>query len=417
MFTSFSTALSALSAHSTAIDVVGNNLANLNTPGFKTSVVSFHDLVTQSLGAGLGETQVGFGVGRPITIRQFSQGAIQSSNGALDAAIQGDGFFVVKDDSGALLYTRGGNFQVDKAGNLLTSTGERIQGWTTLDPTTGAVITSGAISDITVPIGTLKAPTPSTQFSFDLNLNAAASAGPPATTFSTAIEVYDSLGASHVVTVQFTKTATANEWDYSITVPDADLTAAFTPVTGTITFDANGTLTSPTATDTMPQIDITGLANGANDMSLTWNLYDGLLPRMTQYSQPSSVSANAQNGSPAAQLVRVGLANGGQILAQYSNGEQAVVGQVAMASIRNPESLIAMGNNNYQLSARSALPAIGLPGTGGRGSILGGAVEYSTVDIAKEFTNLIVLQRGYQANTRVVTAVDELSQETINLKR
>ncbi len=417
MFTSFSTALSALSAHSTAIDVVGNNLANLNTPGFKTSVVSFHDLVTQSLGAGLGETQVGFGVGRPTTIRQFSQGAIQSSSGALDAAIQGDGFFIVEDDSGALLYTRGGNFQCDKAGNLLTSTGERIQGWTTLDPTTGEVITSGAISDITVPIGTLKAPTTSTLFSFDLNLNASASAGPPADTFSTAIEVYDSLGSSHVITVQFTKTATANEWDYSVTVPDADLTAAFTPVTGTITFDANGTLTSPAVTDTMPQIDITGLADGASDMSLTWNLYDGLMPRMTQYSQPSSVSANAQNGSPAAQLVRVGLSNGGEILAQYSNGEQAVVGQVAMASVRNPESLIAMGNNNYQLSARSALPAIGLPGTGGRGSILGGAVEYSTVDIAKEFTNLIVLQRGYQANTRVVTAVDELSQETINLKR
>ena len=193
--------------------------------------------------------------------------------------------------------------------------------------------------------------------------------------------------------------------------------AAFTPVTGTLTFDSGGKLTSPAITDTMPQIDITGLSDGASDMSLTWSLFSGTTPRMTQYSQPSSVSANAQNGSPAAQLTRVGLSNGGQILAQYSNGEQSVVGQVAMASVRNPESLLAVGNNNYQLSARSALPAIGLPGTGGRGSILGGAVEYSTVDIAKEFTNLIVLQRAYQANTRVVTAVDELSQETINLKR
>ena len=417
MFTSFSTALSALSAFSTAIDVVGNNLANLNTTGFKTSAVTFHDLVTQSLGAGLGETQVGFGVNRPTTIRQFSQGAIQTSNGALDAAIQGDGFFVVKADSGALLYTRGGNLQVDKAGNLLTSTGERVQGWTEINPATGEVNTSGAISDITVPIGTMKAPTTSTSFSFDLNLNASATAGPPADTFSTAIEVYDSLGTSHVVTVEFTKTATANEWDYSMTVPDADLTTAFTPVTGTLTFDSGGKLTSPAITDTMPQIDITGLSDGASDMSLTWSLFSGTTPRMTQYSQPSSVSANAQNGSPAAQLTRVGLSNGGQILAQYSNGEQSVVGQVAMASVRNPESLLAVGNNNYQLSARSALPAIGLPGTGGRGSILGGAVEYSTVDIAKEFTNLIVLQRAYQANTRVVTAVDELSQETINLKR
>jgi flagellar hook protein FlgE len=152
-------------------------------------------------------------------------------------------------------------------------------------------------------------------------------------------------------------------------------------------------------------------------MSLTWSLFNGATPRLTQYSQASSVSANAQNGSAAAQLTRVALSDGGQILAQYSNGEQAVLGQVAMASVRNPESLISVGSNNYQLSARSALPAIGLPGTGGRGSILGGAIEYSTVDIAKEFTNLIVLQRGYQANTRVVTTVDELSQETINLKR
>src|SRR6266849_4905791 len=130
MITSFSTALSALSANTTAIDVTGNNLANLNTPGFKANIVSFHDLVTQSLGAGLGETQVGFGVGRPTTVRQFSQGAIQSSPGPLDAAIQGDGFLVVRDASGAVLYTRGGNLQVDKSGNLLTATGERVQGWT-----------------------------------------------------------------------------------------------------------------------------------------------------------------------------------------------------------------------------------------------------------------------------------------------
>ena len=128
MFTSFSTALSALNATATAVDVVGNNLANLNTPGFKTNVVYFRDLVTQSLGAGLGETQVGFGTGRPLTIRQFTQGAIQSSTGLLDAAVQGDGFFVTKNAQGNTLYTRAGNFQVDDSGNLKTNTGERVQG-------------------------------------------------------------------------------------------------------------------------------------------------------------------------------------------------------------------------------------------------------------------------------------------------
>lgn len=411
MFTSFSTALSALSAHSTAVDVVGNNLANMNTPGFKASTVSFHDLVTQSLGAGLGETQVGFGVGRPVTLRQFSQGAIQTSPGPLDAAIQGDGFLVVKDSAGQTLYTRGGNLQVDKSGLLLTATGERLQGWTEVN---GVLNTNGAIGDIVVPVGTVRAPLASTEFSFDMNLNAAAATGD---TFQASIEVFDSLGASHVITVTFTKTATANEWNYSISVPAADTTAPTPPVTGTLTFNSQGKLTNPPAAGPMPSINITGFVNGAANMTLTWQLYDKSTPRLTQYTQPSAISANAQDGSPAAQLIRVGLADGGRVLAQYSNGQQQVVGQLAMASIRNPESLIAVGNNNYQLSARSALPAIGLPGTGGRGTILGGAVEFSNVDIAREFTQLIVLQRGYQANAKVVAVVDDLSQETINLKR
>jgi flagellar hook protein FlgE len=414
MSTSFSTALSALAAHATAIDVVGNNLANLNTTGFKASTVSFHDLVTQSLGAGLGETQVGFGVGTPVTLRQFSQGAIQSSGGPLDAAIQGDGFFVVRGLAGEQLYTRGGNFQVDTQGNLVTATGERLQGWTTVGNTLN---TNNPIGDITVPVGALKAPVVTTRFSVDLNLNAAAAAGPPPDQFSTSLEVFDSLGMSHVITVTFTKTANANEWDYTLAFPDADLTAPGTPVTGTLVFDANGQMITPAPTDPAPVLNAAGLSNGAADMSITWSLFNGPTPRLTQFAQPSATSALEQNGSAAANLVRVGLADGGKILAQYSNGQQVVVGQMAMATIRNPESLLAVGNNNFQLSARSALPAIGLPGTGGRGTVLGGAVEASTVDIAREFTNLIVYQRGYQANARMVTTVDELSQETINLKR
>lgn len=420
MFTSFSTALSALSAHSTAVDVVGNNLANLNTPGYKASVVSFRDLVTQSLGAGLGETQVGFGTGRPFTVRQFTQGAIQSSTGLLDAAIQGDGFFVARDNQGAVLFTRAGNFQVDAAGNLLTLTGERVQGWT--EDANGKVDPNGAIGSIVVPVGTLKAPMATTRFSMDLNLNAAAQNGQPEGTFSSPIEIVDSLGASHILTITFTKSATANTWDYSVTIPGADVGA--TTLTselakGTISFDSSGKLSSPAATSPTVDIPITGLVNGAADFSnLKWEMYSSNgTPHLTQYTQPSAVSANAQDGSAAASLIRVGLADGGKILAQYSNGQQRVVGQLAVAAIRNPESLIAVGNNSFQSSARTAIPAIGLPETGGRGKVIGGALEYSTVDIAREFTNLIVFQRGYQANSRVVMAVDELSQETINLKR
>lgn len=415
MFTSFSTALSALGAHTTAVDVVGNNLANLNTPGYKASVVSFSDLVTQSLGAGLGTTQVGFGVARPTTIRQFSQGAIQASSGPLDVAIQGDGFLVVKDpNTAAQLYTRGGNLQVNSAGQLVTATGFRVQGWNELN---GVLDTTQPVTDVIVPVGSLRTPVATKNISFDLNLDAAGTIGPPATTFSSSIEVFDSLGVSHVVSVQFEKTASPGEWDYSLTFPDADVSSPITPVTGTIQFDASGKLQIPDALTAPPSITITGLNSGASDMTVNWNLWNGLAPRLTQYSQPSAVAANAQDGFGAAQLIRVGIGDGGIVLAQYSNGQQVGVGRLAMCSVRNPESMIAVGNNNFQLSARSALPAIGVAGTGGRGQILGGSVEFSTVDIAREFTNLIVLQRGYQANARVVTAVDEISQETINLKR
>jgi flagellar hook protein FlgE len=421
MFTSFSTALSALAAHSTAVDVVGNNLANLNTPGYKTSVVYFRDLVTQSLGAGLGETQVGFGTGRPLTIRQFTQGAIQASTGLLDAAIQGDGFFVLRDSQNIQTYTRAGTFQVDNAGRMLTNTGERVQGWTEVDPTTGQVNTSGAVGDINIPVGSLKPPAVTTAFTVDLNLDASANVG-TASAFSTPIRVYDSLGGSHVLTMAFQKTA-PNEWQYDVFVPGEDV-ASGTPgtpyaipgATGTLTFGTDGRLTSPAAGSPIT-IDIADPSNGSSPMALSWDLYDAAAARITQFAQPSAASANHQDGSPTAKLDRVGLGDGGRILAQYSDGQQVVIGQVAMASIRNPESLVSVGNNNYMLSARSATPTIGLPGTGGRGSILGGAVEYSTVDIAREFTNLIVLQRGYQANSRVVNTVDELSQETINLKR
>lgn len=407
MYTSFSTALTALSAYAQAVDVVGNNLANLNTTGFKASTVAFSDLVAQQLGS----TELGFGVAKPTTIRQFSQGAIQSSSGALDAAIQGDGFMIVKDNASRQLYTRGGNLTVDKNGVLMTPKGHKVQGWAASG---GVLDTSGGIGDITVPVGSLRAPVATTALNFDLNLNSGAATGD---TFSSSVEVYDSLGVSHVVTVKFTKSATANQWNYAMSVPDADVSTPITPVTGSVTFNSSGALTSPLAATAPPQIVIGGLLSGAATLTVDWQLYKGTAPRLTQYAQPSAVSAMSQTGSPAAQLLRVAMADGGRIVAQFSGGPQVVVGQLAMAGIRNPESLLGVGDNNYLASPDTAPPAIGTSGTGGRGQIVGGAVEASTVDIAKEFTNLIVLQRGYQANTRVITTMNEISQETINLKR
>jgi flagellar hook protein FlgE len=422
MFTSFSTALSALNATSTAIDVVGNNLANMNTPGFKTSDVDFRNLVTQSLGSGLGETQVGFGTGLPLTVAQFTQGALETTNGLDDAAIQGSGFFVVNDPStGSIEYTRAGDFQVDKNGNLMTNSGQAVQGWTKIDPTTGQVDTTGAIGNITVPEGTLQPPTVTTTFSDSMNLDSAAAAD-STSTFTTPITVYDSLGNSHVLTLNFQKTG-ANQWSYDVTIPGSDVSGgtAGTPfdtgASGTLTFDSSGNLIDPPAGSPIT-VNITGLTDGAADMNLTWNLYSSSgAPLITQFAETSASSSNTQNGAPAAQLYQVSISDGGGIVADYTNGNKVTVGQIALAAIENPATLVAVGNNNYQLSSATATPSIGLPNTGGRGQVVGGSIENSTTDIATEFTRLIVYQRSYEANAHVVTTADQLSQDTINLIR
>jgi len=417
MFASFSTALSALDADSTAIDVVGNNLANLTTPGFKDSVVYFSDLMSAEM-AGDGQTQVGLGTAQPLTIQEFNQGAVQTSSGALDAAIQGNGFFIVQNSQGQTLYTRAGNFEQDASGNLVTPTGEDVQGWT-LNPATGAIDTSGPIGNIVIPQGTLTPPTTTTQFSMNLNLDATASGS--TATFSTPIQVYDSLGNTHTLTITFQNTG-ANQWSYAVTIPGADVTAgtagtpyAISGASGTLTFGSNGQLTSPAAGAPIT-FAIPGLTDGAADMNLTWNPYDdngnGLI---TQFAQASALSSSTQNGAAAAALDSVSMGNGGQVLAEYSDGTQVAVGQVAMANIGNPQSLESVGNNEYQISALSQTPVVGMPGTGGRGDIVGGAIEGSTVDIGTEFTNLIVYQRAYQAASQVVTTADQLSQQTINM--
>jgi flagellar hook protein FlgE len=418
MFNVFSTALSALDATSTAIDVVGNNLANMDTTGFKGSNMAFSDLISQSIGSN-GGTQVGFGTAQPLTIQDFSQGAIQSETSPLDAAIQGNGFFITQNANGNTLYTRDGTFQVDNSGNLVTATGAAVQGWTALDAS-GNIDTSGLVGNITLSSGALKPPVATTAMTVSLNLNSTATAD-ATSSFSTPVTVYDSLGSSHVLTVDFQKTG-SNTWSYQATVPGADVTAgtAGTPfdipnASGTLTFDATGQLTSPAAGSPIV-IAIPGLSDGAADMNVTWNPYSsagaGLI---TQFGQASASSASTQNGEAAAELVSVNIADGGAVVANYSDGVQTTVGQVAIASIGNPNTLVSTGNNNYALTAATDIPSVGVPGTGGRGSVAGSALEASNVDLATQFTNLIQFQRSYEANAHVVTTADQLSQDTINL--
>jgi flagellar hook protein FlgE len=423
MFNTYSTALSALSADSTAIDITGNNLANLNTPGYKASEVQFHDLMATTMGGGTGAAQIGMGVGPAGSYRNFMQGTITNTGNPTDTAIQGDGFYVVQNSSGQQLYTRAGNFQFDDSGNLLTATGENVEGWNAVN---GVVNPSGAIGNISIPVGGVMAATPTTTMSFSMNLNSEAGTTGTGSTFSAPIQVIDSQGSTHTLTATFTKTGT-NKWGYSIAIPSADLSAASsTPLaTGTLTFDGSGQISSPAATTdpttgvvTPPSIDvkIAGLADGASDMDITWNLADATgKSSITQLAQASAVSGTDQNGVAAGTISKVSIENGGLVVAQYSNGKQAVVAQLAMASIRNPQSLLAVGNNELAATPDTAPAVIGAAGTGGRGQIVAGSLEASTVDIATEFTNLLTYERGYQAASRVITTTDQLTQETVNL--
>ena len=412
---SFSIALSGLNAASTALNVVGNNLANLNTTGFKSSAALFHDLMASLEGS----AQVGGGVSTPLTQRDFSQGSIQLAGGAFNAAIEGNGFFMVHDSSGHTLYTRAGDFHLDANGNLVTSTGEFVQGW---NATGGVVNSSGAVGNVAVPANALANPSATTAFTMNLNLDASAVNGAASGTFSAPIQVIDSLGNTHTLTVTFTKQTAANSWKYEIFAPGEDLASgtAGKPTsvgTGTLTFDASGKLTSPAPPNPI-SVTVTGLADGAADLKMNWNIYDSSSKsQLSQFASASALSGSSQDGIAAAQVTQVAVANGGQIVAQYSNGARLVVGQLAMASISNPDSLVAVGNNNFQLGAGSATPVVGASGTGSRGTIEAGALEASNVDIAQEFTNLIVYQRSYQANSRVITTLDELTQDLLNMKR
>jgi flagellar hook protein FlgE len=419
MSSTFSIALSGLKAQSQAINTTGNNLANMNTDGFKGSAVNFKDLFSEFLGVSSG-FQTGLGVSPPISSQLFTQGAIQSSLSGLAAAVQGDGFFVVKSPANQQLFTRDGNFQLDSAGVLRTQTGETVQGW--MATPGGAINTSGIPGDIALPSGAILPPVATQSFSMNANLDASAAIG---TTFSQPLTVVDSLGNTHDLTINFNKTA-INTWSYDATIPGEDLAAGTpgTPVsllaagTHQVVFNTDGTIDSALTTGgTAPAAaSVTGLKDGAADFSMNWNLFDGSgNGTLTQYGQPSSAASSKQDGTQAAQLTSVSIETGGKIVATFSNGQKRVEAQLALASIQNPTSLQNAGNNNFATTSDTANPAIGIPQTADRGQILGGALEGSNVDMATEFTNLIVYQSAYQANSRVISTADQMNQDLFNV--
>lgn len=414
---SFSAALSGLNANQQKLTVIGNNLANINTVGFKASTVEFSDLVSQSVG-GPSENpmQVGLGAITGSISPNFTQGGIESTGIATHAAIQGSGFFVVG-DAASRAYSRAGNFTFDANGVLTTPDGQHVQGYSTVNPATGAIDTTTPPADIVIPPGVLRPPQATTLFATRTNLDASAPVG---ATFAASAQIFDSLGQSHVVTINYTKTA-ANAWNYTMTVPGADVTGGTpgTPSainTGSVTFNNLGVLTAPAA-----DVVVTAPAwsNGAAATNFTWDLVNPTTtPALTGFASASATASVTQNGSAtAATLTQVSINGSGEIVASFGVGQSVTIAQLAMATFNNPQGLVKLGTNLYSESQASGLSSVGTAGSGGRGSVIGGALEQSNVDIAKEFTQMILAQRGYQANSRSITVADELMLETLNIKR
>lgn len=427
---SFAAGLSGLAANSAYLSTIGNNLANINTIGFKASTVTFMDLVSQTRGGtSANPIQVGLGVTTGSISPVFTQGAIENTGVSTNAAIQGNGFFVVADpNSDGNAYTRAGNFGLDQDGALITSDGWSVQGWTAVNAD-GTINTTGTPGDIVIPPGVLQDPTVTGQFSTVTNLDAGATAGD---TFATSVQLYDSLGEAHVATITYTKAAGAGDWTWVATVPGAEITGgtAGTPfpiANGAAEFDANGALDNFTivaggAGGGNPPADVVittpTWTNGAAASVLTWDVVDadGVSP-LTGFGSPSGTSSVFQNGAPAGAIDSITMQGDGSIMATFGGGQSVIIGQLALASFNNPNGLVKLGSNRYGQSQAAGVANVGVAGTGGRGSLIGSALEQSNVDIAQEFTRMILAQRGYQANAKTITTVDEVLLETLQLKR
>lgn len=423
MIRSMFSAVSGLRNHQTMMDVVGNNISNVNTSGFKSSTTVFQDVLSQVLRGGGAATALQGGT-NPATVglgsrvagitTNFSQGALQLTGRATDFAIQGDGFFAVN-QGGNVLYTRAGSISADALGRLVTQDGAFLQGWQ--GNATGGINTNGPITNLVIPVGDIIAPVQTGTVQLGGNLPSTADVGD---VIANSVEVYDQQGNPVTVRFEFTKTA-ANSWNAVYRFVDATGVLQPTPPAagaaitgGALTFGADGELTSGFNL-TIPGGTVPGFA-AADD--ITVNLGGAGAPnRLTQFGEMSTLAVLDQDGSAAGSLQSFTVGQDGTILGAYSNGRNRAIGQIAMATFNNPEGLEKVGGSNYRATVNSGLPQLGVAGQGGRGLISVGTLEMSNVDLAAEFTNLIVAQRGFQANSRVVTTSDELLQEVVNLKR
>jgi flagellar hook protein FlgE len=408
---SFSSPLSGLTAAQANLQTISNNLSNIDTTGYKDQSLTFADIFAQSgtmSGSG-NPIQTGSGVAVSSTVTDFSQGDSNTTNTASNMEISGNGFFIAQSSTGVQEYTRAGDFTTNSSGQLITPSGELVLGYPAVG---GAVNTSAALQPLQVNSLTSPAAV-STTVGITANLDSETAVGASAT--SSSLPIYDSLGEAHTLTVSYTKTA-ANTWNYTVTVPSADLTGGVGTTTtvgsGTLNFDTSGALASTT---NVVAIAIPGLADGAANLAISGPFGTAANPTITQTSLASATSATSTDGLAAGTLSSYAVGTDGTINGTFSNGQTLALGQVAVASFANSQGLVATGGNNYAASASSGSAVIGIAGTGGRGTIIGGSIEMSNVNIATEFAKLIEAQQAYSANAKSVTTFNSVSQATLQM--
>jgi flagellar hook protein FlgE len=401
--------ISGLNANSTAMTVIGDNIANVNTTAYKSNRSMFANVLSQSLGGSLGS-----GIGRGVefwgTSPLWTQGSLENTASPTDLAINGKGFFMVQDDAGANYYTRAGQFYLDADGDMVNPDGLYVQGYE-IDSNGNL----GNLTTISIPGERISPPSATTEFTFDINLDSETA---PNGTYSTSQSIFDSLGNAIPLTLTFTKQAAAQTWSVaaSVPAPNGPVTIGGA-ATATVTFDSNGNLTAPAGDQTL---SIAFTNGAATPQTLTWDLVDAggtSLGDVTGFSSPSSTTFQYQDGYTSGILRGISVDEDGVVTAAYSNGQLTPTYQIALADFPSYDGLTKMGKNLYTESLQSGQPMLGVAGNGRIGSITPSAIEMSNIDLAQEFVKMITTQRAFQANSRVITTSDEILAELINIKR
>lgn len=408
---SFQQGLSGLNAASKQLEVIGNNVSNANTVGFKQSRAEFADVFANSL-TGSGASQIGIGTKVNAVTQQFTQGNITGTNNSLDIAINGNGFYRMS-NNGAITYSRNGQFQMDKLGFIVDAEGKRLTGYSA--DTSGQLLT-GAAAELNINTADLQ-PSASTEVVGLVNLDSRSNALPAAgfdpadpTTYhnSTAVNVFDSLGNSHTLQSFFVKTS-AGVWDVFTTANGISTTVLPTPST-TLTF--TGTGVTPSSVPASPTPVAFPVSTGATTpVGLTLD-YSG----STQFGSDFSINSLSQNGFTSGRLASFNTGADGTIVGRYTNGQSKALGQIVLASFVNPNGLQSLGGNAWSESATSGSPLIGIPNTGALGVLQSSAQEDSNVDLTAELVNMITAQRVYQANAQTIKTQDQVLQTLVNLR-